>query len=108
MNDNNSSSSGRKGSKEFANRLAEVNGGFESWLKLRRKFTWSIGVGIWTLKSWDWEFMNVDVVIGKEVPSLVTASGLVDVSRGANVVDWDVISGDETGEMQELTQVALC
>ncbi|KAL8147315.1 hypothetical protein AgCh_004867 [Apium graveolens] len=56
----------------------------------------------------DWEFMNVNIVVGKEIPALVTGAGLADVSGGANVVDRDVIRRDETGEMEELPQVALC
>ena len=45
--------------------------------------------------------------VGSEVPALVTAAGLADVSGCADVVDRDVVGGDETGEVEELAQVAL-
>lgn len=40
--------------------------------------------------------MNVNVIVGKEVPALVTAPGLADMSCGANVMDWYAVRGDDT------------
>ena len=84
-----------------------MNRGLERWLKLRRVFGLSIGVRSWRVKRWDGELMDVNVGVGSDVPTLVTAAGLADVSGCADVVDRDVVGGDEPGEVEELAQVAL-
>ncbi|KAK4797793.1 hypothetical protein SAY86_030119 [Trapa natans] len=41
------------------------------------------------------------------VPAVEAELGLVEVGGGGDVVDGDVIGGDETGEMEELVEVTL-
>lgn len=48
---------------------------------------------------WCWEFMEMNVGYRKRIPAMDTELGLAVMGGGANVVDWDVVGGDEAGEL---------
>lgn len=49
----------------------------------------------------------MDVGDGEWVPAVYAKLGLAVVDGGADVVDGDVVGGDESGEVEELVEVAL-
>lgn len=51
-----------------------------------------------------WEFVEM---YGRRAPPVEAELGLADVGGGADVVDGDVVGGDEAGEVEELVEVAL-
>lgn len=42
------------------------------------------------------------------VPAVETAARLTAMRCGRNIVDRDVVGGDEAGEMEELVEMTLC
>lgn len=64
------------------------------------------GGGIWIRKRgfviWDWEFVEFDGGGGDWVPAMDTIFCLTEVYGCSGEVEWEVIGGDEAGEVEEL------
>lgn len=75
---------------------------------MRGEFSGGVWVGRGSEKWRGWEFVEVDVGDREWVPALDARLGLAAVGGGADVVDRDVVGGDETGEVEELVEMALC
>lgn len=101
----------RKRVEEGGDGFAEEGGGGEGWLEMRREFGGGDGGGVWLRRKEVrcWEFMEVDLVGGRrEVVAVDAESSLANVGGEADVVDGDVVGGDEAGEVEELVEMALC
>lgn len=66
-----------------------MSGEFKGGIRIRR------GVG----KICCWEFMEMNIGFGKRIPAMDTKLGLAVMGGGADVVDGDVVGGDEAGEV---------
>lgn len=52
--------------------------------------------------------MKINMGIGLGVPALNSSPGLAVVDGSADVVDRNIVGGDEAAEMEELVEMALC
>lgn len=64
-----------------------------------------VGIGRWGSELSIRELMEVNMIVW--VPAMETEAGLAAVGGGAEEVDWDVVSGDKAGEVEELVEMAL-
>lgn len=72
------------------------------------EFNRGIRVGRRRGKERGGKVMEMDVSGGDGVPTVDTELRLAVVGGRGNVVDGDVVGGDEAGELEELVEMALC
>lgn len=66
-----------------------------------------VGVGRGRGEGRCWELVEVEVGGGERVPTMDTGLDLAVVGGGADVVNGDVVGGDEAGDVEELDEVAV-
>lgn len=67
-----------------------------------REFGGGTWIRRWGFVIWGWEFVEFDIGGGKCVPAMEAIFCLTDVDGGSGEVEWEVVGGDTTGEVEEL------
>lgn len=82
-------------------------GGFERRLEMRREFGLLVWIGKRGRERRDRVVVEMDIGKGSWVPAMDAKLGLAVVYGGANEMDWYFVGQEETGEMEELVEMAL-